>query len=307
MKHTQRHMQGHLPIQLLAVLLLCPALAQAALSGFEDTGATLPDESYWDGQERVDGGGPVDDVFTSDVLAFRNHFQYDEIYGVTVPYWDGFAYSNRTYTVGAPIEWPDANENMFFGGAHHAVPGAGADNSDTYAIGYAGYYGRIPTVEIPEGANVESAMITNTNYAYFTMLQGDPYEFNDAFAQDDFLLLTITGKDENGTAIDSVPFYLADLMGQPSEHIIVDEWTSVDLSELAGSRTLEFTVTGSDNDPVWGLNTPAYFAIDNIVFSTGGSEGVIPEPTSWLVWMLGLAAFGCMTARRKRHAANRQS
>ena len=46
----------------------------------------------------------------------------------------------------------------------------------------------------------------------------------------------------------------------------VEDWTTVDFSSLGEVDRIEFTMEGSDSSP-WGLNSPAYFAIDNVVIS----------------------------------------
>jgi Domain of unknown function (DUF4465) len=51
---------------------------------------------------------------------------------------------------------------------------------------------------------------------------------------------------------------------------------------------LSFTLASSDNDPVFGMNTPAYFAIDNVTFT--------PEPGSAGILALSLI---CLACRRK--------
>jgi hypothetical protein len=291
-------MHGCLLAGLLALMLVGPAIAQAGVAGFEDVGAGLAAESYWNGQSRFDDTGVKDGTFASGGLAFNNH--YDEDYGAAWAYWDCFAYSNRTNADPVP------DDQKFLGGQYNAIPGAGAGASATYGIGYVGFYGRVPTIEVPDLATVESVMITNTNYAYFTMLEGDPYGFTSAFGDpadgdpNDWLLLTITGKDAANAVIDNVEFYLADYrFADAGDDYIVDDWTFVDLSSLAGSRSLAFTLTGSDAG-AWGLNTPAYFAIDNVAFTSNG--GVVPEPSTMVIWACGLG-LGVVVCRRRRKRA----
>ena len=45
---------------------------------------------------------------------------------------------------------------------------------------------------------------------------------------------------------------------------IQTSWKEISLSELGAIRSLSFSMSGSDSSE-WGLNTPTYFAIDNIV------------------------------------------
>lgn len=55
---------------------------------------------------------------------------------------------------------------------------------------------------------------------------------------------------------------------------IIKDWYYVDLSSLGKVKRLGFTMSSSDNDPTYGMKTPAYFCMDN--FGAEGTE-VIPE------------------------------
>ena len=71
----------------------------------------------------------------------------------------------------------------------------------------------------------------------------------------------------------TVDFYLANFLG--GNAYIVNTWQSINLTALAGAESLVFGLISSDNDPTYGMNTPAYFAADNLV--TGSA---VPEPSS---------------------------
>jgi hypothetical protein len=91
------------------------------------------------------------------------------------------------------------------------------------------------------------------------MLNGD--SFAKQFGPSDWLKLTITGACAPGHSLGSVQFYLA------KNGSIVNTWQSVDLSSLAPARTLTFDLTSSDSDLVNGMNTPAFFAMDDLLLS----------------------------------------
>ena len=74
--------------------------------------------------------------------------------------------------------------------------------------------------------------------------------------EDDFLTLHITA--DNGKTIE------AKLVEKGQ---IQTSWKEISLAELGAVRSISFSMTGSDSSE-WGLNTPAYFAIDNIVIET---------------------------------------
>lgn len=99
-----------------------------------------------------------------------------------------------------------------------------------------------------------SVYVQNTAYAYYTMLNGDA--FSKKFTDDDYLLLIAHGVKADGTEI-FVTFDLA------ADGKIVDEWTQWDLRGLGDIKTLYFTMRSSDTGQ-WGMNTPAYFALDNL-------------------------------------------
>jgi hypothetical protein len=67
----------------------------------------------------------------------------------------------------------------------------------------------------------------------------------------------------------SVDFYLADYQFTSNCYdYILHEWTWVDLTPLGDIvKTLHFELSSSDIG-AWGMNTPSYFAIDNLQYST---------------------------------------
>ena len=108
----------------------------------------------------------------------------------------------------------------------------------------------------------------------------------------DFFKLTITGF--NGAAeTGSVDFYLADYrFGDNSLDYIVSNWTYVDLSSLGTVNSLKFSLASSDSG-TFGINTPAYFAMDNL------SVTAVPEPSHALLFLSGLAVLGVIAKRRR--------
>ena len=65
----------------------------------------------------------------------------------------------------------------------------------------------------------------------------------------------------------TVEFYLADFrFSDNSQDYIVDTWTSVDISSLGAVNQLTFKFESSDNG-TFGMNTPAYVCIDDIVYN----------------------------------------
>ena len=278
----------------LAIGIL-PPTAAADVVDFEDVGAGLPTPppgGYWNGSDLsgtfIPGGGPYgDDIydggFNSGPLFFSN------VYSSTYGSWMGWSYSNTTDTT-----------TPGFLNQYSAVTGGGAGGSATYGVQYGSSQGDA-VIDIPAGYDISSAMITNTTYAYLAIRDGDdgvPTPYVREFTTDDWFKLEIFGYD-GSTLLGSVEFYLADYAGYDpltsnDDDFIVTDWTEVDLSSLAGSTRLEFALTSTDNDPWYGMNTPAFFAIDNITLVT--SQGV-PEPSTLLLAALGAVL---LLARRRR-------
>ena len=126
----------------------------------------------------------------------------------------------------------------------------------------------IPTITFETAQTVSAVRITNTNYAYYSMLNGDGFakKFGgDSGDDEDWFLLTITGKDAGGNDTGTVEFYLADFrFVDNADDYIINDWTLVELSSLGEVKSLEFGLSSSDGGQGMGMNTPAYFAIDSV-------------------------------------------
>jgi hypothetical protein len=102
------------------------------------------------------------------------------------------------------------------------------------------------------------------------MLKGDDYakKFGGETGNyPDFLKLEIFGLDVSGHVLDSLSFYLADYRSaNNSQDYIVNKWTKVDLTKLGAINQIAFKFESSDNNSVWGINTPTYFCMDDLVY-----------------------------------------
>lgn len=235
----------------LIFVLLISSVSGGAIANFDDL--SLGPETYWNGS---DGSGG----FSSGVATFSNN------YNATYMSWDGFAYSNITDS--ASSGWA---------AQYNAITGGGEDGSANYAIGFdptaSGFGTELPTMTLNTAGIVDGLYVTNNNYAYYSMLNGDAYskKFGGVSGDElDWFLLTITGKDSGGAVVDSVGFYLADYRFEDNvQDYIVNTWEYVDLTELGAVKSLEFSLSSSDVGE-FGMNTPAYFAMDTVV----------PEPST---------------------------
>ena len=195
----------------------------------------------------------------------------------------GWSYSNVNDTTTA------GHLNQFA-----SVTGSDHSGSGNYAIatGDGAYF------NLPSDARIESLLISNSSYAYLAMRDGyyNAKNFGGASGDDaDFFKVTFTGYSDlagSGVSTGSADFYLADYRNvNNAPDYIVDDWRVVDLSGLGEARSVLLTFSGSDNDPLYGLNTPRYAAFDNITLNA------VPEPSGFLLLSCMAAT---LTLRRRR-------
>jgi len=261
-----------------ALLFGSTAAANAGyISTFEDLG--LPAGSV---NNNAGPGG----FFVSGGNSFNNSFS-PAFGGI----WNGWAISSKTDTT-----------TPGFANQYSAIPGSGANGSATYGVAFPfaelgatnPFHPDASFVNLAAGTKPVSIQVTNTTFAYLSMLNGD--SFAKKYGPGDFLRLTITGYNSLGGVggtVGEVDFYLANFL--ESNAYIVNTWQTVDLTALAGAKSLRFGLESSNNDPEFGMNTPAYFAADNLT--------VTPEPASWL--LIGIGAAGCGLGHLRRRVGRR--
>ncbi len=222
-----------------------------------------------------------EEAFVSGPVALPN------LYDPQFMFWTGWAISNTTDTITPGF----LNESS-------AMAGSGAEGTATYAVSYA-FDGAVLRLLGPAaGSTVLGLFVTNNAYAYYSMRDGDAFakKFGGPSGNDpDFFLLTVKKYRSGVLGPDSVNFYLADYRFEDnSRDYIVKEWTFVDLSSLGEADSLLFTLTSSDVG-VFGMNTPAYFCIDQIRLQPlvsqketvlgGPSFSLYPNPASERVFV----------------------
>ncbi len=215
-------------------------------------------------------------TFTSGLARFEHSYSD---FGIPGCCWNGWTYSNTTDTTTAG-----------FTNQYSAYAGSGAGGSANYGVAFLGE----PTVRFDAPSAVSGAYFTNTTYAALSMLNGDGFskKFGGATGNDaDFLKLTVTGWNAANQSTGSVDFYLADYrFADNSSDYVVRDWAFVNLETLGAVSKLTFGLTSTDNGP-FGINTPAYFAMDNLAVTA------VPEPSALLLLAGGLAL---LTVARKR-------
>lgn len=177
---------------------------------------------------------------------------FEDIWGS----WTGWAISSVT-----------DNQTAGFGNQYSAIPGKGFDQSDTYATSFVSGESQIKILDGLENRVAIGAYFTNATYAYLSMLEGDAFakKFGGETGDDpDFFLMTIKKYLDGNLSTDSINFYLADFRFEDnSQDYIINEWTYIDLRELGYVDSLSITLSSSDVG-AFGMNTPAYFCMDNV-------------------------------------------
>lgn len=256
------------PRILLGLALAAWPLAHGVTVTFEDLTPTTP----YAGGGTYENGENLSGSFTSGPLTLPNGF----VDAGSYTYWNDWSYSTTTDTT------TPGYENQY-----SAFPGSGADGSLTYAIA-----ATATNIPIPSGFEIVSLQVTNSTYAALSMRDGDAFakKFGGVDGNDpDLFQVVFTGF--NGTTnLGSVSVALADFtFGDNGLDYILDNWLEVDLSSLSAADRLEVSFTSTDTAP-WGLNTPTYVAIDNVVLNA------VPEPSTLVLTLVAPLAL----LRRRR-------
>lgn len=260
-----------------AILVLAGVSAQAAVADFDNL-PLAPNSHYAPGAATT---------FSSGDVSFKHDYNAD--FGS----WTGWVYANETDTTTPGYE----NQYSVYGSG-------GQGGSSNFGISYigldwqSGSYNTIANeATLTSPSTVAGAYFNNTTYAALSMKLGD--SFAKPFGGDsgdvaDFFKLTISGIDALGHKTGSVDFYLADYrFADNSLDYIVDTWTYVDLSSLGVVSRLSFDVDSSSKGD-YGINTPAYFAIDKLVTTA------VPEAGTTAMTLMGLLAMGALARRRRQ-------
>jgi hypothetical protein len=201
----------------------------------------LNDEGYYNGS---DGSGG----FTSGNAIFKTNYSND------FNSWSGFAVSNNTDTI-----TPDYTNQ------YSSIAGSGAGPSEKYAVLYSI---SADTIEFKIPAKITNIAISNSTYAYYTMKNGNAFakKFGGPSGNDpDYFALFFSVVDSKGKRMNFNALALANYtFSDNTLDYISKEWEYYDLSSVGAIKYLIFNFASSDTS-TYGINTPTYVCIDNIV------------------------------------------
>lgn len=182
---------------------------------------------------------------------------YDTAWGYE--FWaGGFAYSNKTDTA-----------TSGFTNQYSAKTGSGFAGSAQYAVAY-GATNKIYLEPTAIGKSVIGFYLTNSTYAYNSMRDGDGFAKKFTGSDADWFRLDIFAYRSDTLGHDSVSVYLADFTHtDTTKNYILKDWVWVDLLKLGNADSLFLRLQSSDNGS-FGMNTPAYYCIDNFTTNESG-------------------------------------
>lgn len=157
--------------------------------------------------------------------------------------------------------------SVFFG--DNNKKNGGYNNSSTFAVGYASFWGEeiASFMQFEDNAEkvFESAYFTNNTYAVLSMETGDQFAKKFSYEDKDWFKLIIIGYDKDGKETKTIEHYMADFRTADAKGIS-KTWEKVDLTELGKVNKVVFKMDSSDSGQ-WGLNTPVYFCMDEITIN----------------------------------------
>ena len=246
-------------------LMLSSTNMNAQTADFENL--TLPAESYWDGSDLsgTHNNGEFYSEFTSGNCTLPNVF--DTTWGAPGYWLGGFAYSNTTDSSTSGV-----------GNKYSSKAGSGYNNSNNYIIAQ----NNSSFNTSGQQQQIINFKITNSTYAYNSMRDGDMFakKFGGATGNDpDWFKVNIKIY-LLGSLEDSVDFYLADFrFSDNSQDYMIKDWTSVLINPVMSTFDSVYFELSSSDVGTWGMNTPAFFCMDNIDLSLVIGENELVQNT----------------------------
>ncbi len=226
----------------LLTLFVCVQAVVTAqtISTFENL--SLAPNTFWDGSDQSGG-------FNSGNAFFTN--EYDTTYQI----WNGFTYSNMKDSTTAGF----LNQNS-------AITAIGYNGSANYVVANDYGFAKVRISGNAAGKMLHGVYITNATYTYLSMRDGDVFakKFGGLNGNDaDWLKLSVIGWKSGAPVPSTVEMYLADYrFADNSQDYLLRSWQWLNLQPLGNVDSIQFLLSSSDTG-AFGMNTPAYFAMDD--------------------------------------------
>ena len=252
---TPKKQNKHMKKQLLAIALFAGVLTTSAqvntgtttiVCDFENVTLTSNHQTVYN--DSTGGNG-----FTSSNAYFPS--QWDTAYG---GYWStGWACSAVNDTVTHDYH------NLYGCAAYN-----GYNHSNKYAVGTTAGTLTLRMTDSLIGKTVTGMYICNNTYAYNSIVHGD--FLSPAFSghNKDWFKLTVKKYFHGNLSNDSAEIYLADYRyADTTQNYALQNWMWISLSSLGNVDSLTFALHSTQNG-MYGMNTPAFFCIDNLTLNT---------------------------------------
>ncbi|MBX3423358.1 MAG: DUF4465 domain-containing protein [Pirellulaceae bacterium] len=170
----------------------------------------------------------------------------------TLPWGPNYAVSRKRSLTDPIFYWANGDDTT--------VTIGGAGGSEQWLTVLAAVPGEIILIA-PANTRFGSVKITNAALVDYTVRYG-LYQASQ-FGPNDYLRVRFLALNADDTPTGAATDWI-DLATFTASLSTLDEWIDVDLSGLQSDR-MTIEMAGTDNDPIWGLNTPAYLALDDLI------------------------------------------
>jgi hypothetical protein len=199
---------------------------------------------------------------SNDTTNFLGYYYRDDI---SMPPFELIHTFSKAYGLGYGFTYCNLKNDSTPGYQNLSAITANGHRSDTYFIASTGgnNFGIPAEISFTGGKSykAKSIYVTNSTYAYMAIKnQNDGLGKVKQWTDKDWFKLTIMGIGVANDTTGIVSFLLADGMD------VVNDWQYVDLTRLGNVSKLCFSLSSTDNGQ-WGMNTPAYFAFDELTIS----------------------------------------
>jgi hypothetical protein len=210
--------------------------------------------------------GAWDQTYQTDTALVIKHATF--YHGAGTGFWEGFTLANNNdSTWHQADQWLDYQwGSMAGGGAQPTTQGTftsvHGDPSIPYIVASQPFYGDW-SITLDKQYEMVAILLANHPYPYYVNQEGNGFA-RKLDQQGDFLKLTIHGSRLGQEDYRIVEHTLAFV----DEHGTLQQerqWIYVDLTSIGTVDKINFKLESTDNHPQWGMNTPAYFCIGELV------------------------------------------